>query len=79
MRRILGLFAALALVASAGCCLHNTCDCCGDICPNCCQSCAYGTVTNGHIAPVPAAPSAPLPAPAPAPMGEPIKAAPVMK
>jgi hypothetical protein len=76
MRRLLGLVAAVVLVVSAGCCLHNTCDCCGDICGSCygCHNGAYGAPINGHIAPTPA------PAPAPtAPMPEPIKAAPAAK
>lgn len=76
MRRLLGLIASAVLVASAGCCLHNTCDCCGDICGSC-HGCAYGAPVNGHIAPVPVNGHV---TPAPMPNGgEPIKVAPMPK
>jgi hypothetical protein len=39
MRRIFGLLAALAIVGSVGCkCIHETCDCCPDICSGCCKN-----------------------------------------
>ncbi|MCS6977448.1 MAG: hypothetical protein NZM31_10640 [Gemmatales bacterium] len=61
-----GLFAVLGLaavmLASTGCCLHYTCDCCGDLCP----TCGYGQVIQPHVVgTAPAAVPEKLPAPMP--------------
>lgn len=64
MRGLMASMILAALVCSAGCCLHYTCDCCGDLCP----TCGYGQVVQPHVvgaAPAPASVPEKLPAPMP--------------
>jgi hypothetical protein len=78
MRAVLGIATALVLVVGGmGCCLHETCDCCQDICSGCCHNGGYY-----HLG-TPAVPVTPkaegiekLPAPAPAPKDGPAKGTP---
>lgn len=82
MRLVMSLLAGLSLMASVGCCLHNTCDCCSDICGSCggCGGCGGGYYSAPHgvqgaPAPLPAGENIKkMPAPAPAPAGAPEKA-----
>jgi len=52
MRVLFGLVTVLGLLASTGgcCCLHETCDCCQDICAGCCSNGGYYTAPGaaGH-------------------------------
>jgi hypothetical protein len=69
MRRILNLLAGLSLLSVVGC-VHNTCDCCGDICGSCCGGGGVYTAPGGAPVVQPGGENIkkmPAPAPAPAP------------
>jgi hypothetical protein len=52
MRTLFAVLMACGLLVSfMGCCLHDTCDCCSDICGGCCTNGGYYTGPTAAPAP----------------------------
>jgi hypothetical protein len=69
MRTLFAVLMACGLLVSfMGCCLHDTCDCCSDICGGCCSNGGYYTAPAGPAVKAEEIKKLPLPKDAGAPV-----------